>query len=80
MFNGNRTAPGAKAGERDHDRVRGFLDLRGDPVAGLDPEPDQRMSRPCGTLEQFAISQGRGVRGLESELFRRRRSSGYPDP
>ena len=52
---------GAKAGERDHDRVGGFLDLRRDPVAGPDPELNQRMGRPRRPLEQFAIGQVRGV-------------------
>ena len=67
---------GAKAGERDHDHVGRFVDLRRDPVAGLDAKRDKRMSRLGRAGEKLAVSQGRGVGGLERELIRVRRPRG----
>ena len=57
--------PGAKTGERQHDGVGRFVDLRGDAVARLDAEIDQRLRGPARPREQFAIA----------ETKRRRRSS-----
>ena len=48
---------GAKTGEREHDGFRRFVDLRGDPVAGLDAEIDQRLRGPARGGEEFAIAQ-----------------------
>ena len=52
---------GAKAGQRDHNHVGRFLDLRRDAVAGPDPERGQRMSRLRRAREKLAIGQRRGV-------------------
>ena len=67
---------GAKARERDHDHVGRFVDLRRDPVAGLDAKRDKRMSRLGRAGEKLAVSQRRGVGGLERELLRVRRPRG----
>ena len=59
---------GAKARERDHDHIGRFVDLRRDPVAGLDAERDQRVGRTPRAFEQPVVGQGSGVGRLQRQL------------
>ena len=57
-----------KAGERQHDPVRRLVDLRRDPISGLDAKGDKRVGRlPC-PLDQPGIGQPKGVARLERRL------------
>ena len=74
MLSGSSAAPALEAGERQHDRIRGFVDLRRDAVAGLDAAVDERARRPPGAGEQLGIGQRQAVGRLDRQLVEARRA------
>ena len=70
MLSGKQRRARAKAGEREHDHVGRLVDLRRDPVAGLDAERDKRVRRPSRALDERVIGQRGGVARLQGELDR----------
>ena len=63
-----------QAGEQQHDGVGRFVDLRGDTVARLDAEIDQRARRLSGAGEELAVGQRQPARRVERQLLAARRA------
>ena len=57
---------GAKAGEREHDRLGRLVDLSRNPVARLDAQLLESTGQTAGPSEQFAIADRLPVRRLRS--------------
>ena len=65
--------PRLEAGERQHDAIRRFVDLRRDAVARLDAALDERARRPPGAGEQLAVGQRKAVGRVDRQLVAARR-------
>ena len=66
--------PRAETRQRQHDRVGRFVDLRGDPVARLDAEIDQRARGAPRPRVQFAVAERMPIRALDRDFVEARRA------
>ena len=75
-MSGSSAAPAQKTRQRQHDRIGRFVDLRGDPVARLDAEIDQRAGRAPRAREKLAVAERMPFLALERYLVEPRRANG----